>query len=357
MAFNPFNQGVYNSTPPTLTSGQESQEQLDVNGNVKVAVQGNPADNVAEWGGAALTAPSASTPPAATDVGPTVRSIARKVPALETNALLAANATYTGTWHDTAGEGTICVGASAYVSSGSSVSNGFQIQQTDDTTATPVTVAQGTAANAATTVISAPISQRYWRILFHNGGVALTGTFEIFTSSMNESLIQTILGQVPGPNAGTFILPIGSISANALGDGAAAYYGLSMFGTTALTGALGMSATSASSASTVMNRTPNVFKTIAAVSVTSGTPVAIWTPASGKKFRLMGYALSLSVVGSVILDDSATEIIRTPLMAGGIGQSSPPMGNGILSAAANNALKADVSASGTVSGFVFGTEE
>ncbi len=104
-------------------------------------------------------------------------------------------------------------------------------------------------------------------------------------------------------------------------------------------------------------RTPNVFKTIAAQAVTAETPVDLWTPASGKKFRLMGYALSLSVAGSVILKDDTTEIIRTPLMDAGIGVTGPNLGNGILSAVADNKLKADVTATGTISGFVFGCEE
>lgn len=107
----------------------------------------------------------------------------------------------------------------------------------------------------------------------------------------------------------------------------------------------------------IAERSPDTFKSIASTSVTAGSPVAGWTPASGKKFRLMGYALSLSVAGSVVLQDATTEKIRTPLMPAGIGQPSPAMGNGILSAAANNSLNLDVTATGTVSGFLFGTEE
>ena len=107
----------------------------------------------------------------------------------------------------------------------------------------------------------------------------------------------------------------------------------------------------------VMARTPGTFKSIASTSVTAGSPVAGWTPASGKKFRLMGYALSLSVAGSVVLQDATTEKIRTPLMPAGIGQPSPAMGNGILSATAGNSLNLDVTATGTVSGFIYGTEE
>jgi hypothetical protein len=104
-------------------------------------------------------------------------------------------------------------------------------------------------------------------------------------------------------------------------------------------------------------RTPTVFKIIQNVAVVAGTPQAVWTPAAGKKFRLMGFALSLSVAGRVLLKDQGTEIARTPDMAAAIGLASPPMGNGILSTVANQVLQVDVSAGGNVNGFVFGTEE
>ena len=110
-------------------------------------------------------------------------------------------------------------------------------------------------------------------------------------------------------------------------------------------------------------RTPAIFKTVAAVAVTAGTPVSIWTPASGKSFRFMGGCVSLSVAGSIIFKDgatagSATEIWRTPTLVAGSPYNIPEnIGNGILSAAANNQLWIDVTASGTVNGGVFGTEE
>ena len=97
-------------------------------------------------------------------------------------------------------------------------------------------------------------------------------------------------------------------------------------------------------------------KTLAAVSVTAGTPVAAWAPATGKRFHLLGYALSLSVAGAVILKDGSTEFLRTPLMAAGVGQSSPPLGAGYESSTANNVLNIDVTASGTVTGFLVGEE-
>ena len=37
---------------------------------------------------------------------------------------------------------------------------------------------------------------------------------------------------------------------------------------------------------------PDTFKIIDAVAITAGTPATVWTPASGKKVRLLGWALS-----------------------------------------------------------------
>jgi hypothetical protein len=104
-----------------------------------------------------------------------------------------------------------------------------------------------------------------------------------------------------------------------------------------------------------------VVKTIKATSITAGTAVSIWTPDAGLsnfRFVLMGYALSLSVAGAIIFEDATgatNEFMRTPLMAAGVGQSSP---NGLcyMSSTIGNALFLDVTNSGTVSGYIFGVE-
>lgn len=100
---------------------------------------------------------------------------------------------------------------------------------------------------------------------------------------------------------------------------------------------------------------------IPVTAITAGVPVTLWTPGAGKKFRILGWALSLTVAGSVILLDNAAGAFvpggRTPAMGAGIGLVSQVMGNGFLSAVANNVLKADVSATGSIQGFVYGTEE
>lgn len=109
-------------------------------------------------------------------------------------------------------------------------------------------------------------------------------------------------------------------------------------------------------------RTPGKFIPIKNVAVTAGTAQAIWTPGSGKKFHLMGFAVSLSVAGYIIFEDgnagATAEFLRTPGMAAGVGLVNPAnLGNGYASTAANNALYMDVSASGNINGFCFGTEE
>lgn len=103
-------------------------------------------------------------------------------------------------------------------------------------------------------------------------------------------------------------------------------------------------------------RTPTVFKPLDAVAINPAA--SVWTPAAGKKFRLMGYHLSSSVAGNILLKDGAsgTVIAVIPSEAGGSGVHVH-LGNGKLSAVANNVLEALGPATSTVSGIVYGTEE
>jgi hypothetical protein len=105
-------------------------------------------------------------------------------------------------------------------------------------------------------------------------------------------------------------------------------------------------------------RTPAVFKPLSAVVITAET--TIWTPTAGKKFRLMGYAITQGVAtGAITLKDNTagTTILVIPPNTIGVHQLSPAMGNGILSAAANNVLTATGVVTETITGYVFGTEE
>jgi hypothetical protein len=104
-------------------------------------------------------------------------------------------------------------------------------------------------------------------------------------------------------------------------------------------------------------RTPKVFTTLSAVAI--GSEATIWTPASGKKFRLMGFVLASGTVGGgVTLKDNTAGI--TIFIVPTLTVSSPVhavLGNGILSAAANNVLTATGIATETLTGTVWGTEE
>ena len=105
-------------------------------------------------------------------------------------------------------------------------------------------------------------------------------------------------------------------------------------------------------------RSPNIFKTFSALSVAAET--AIWTPAAGKKFRLMGYQLSTgTVAGNVILKDGTglATILNIPFATATDSQTAPPIGNGILSGAINRVLTATGVVTQTLSGYVFGCEE
>lgn len=105
--------------------------------------------------------------------------------------------------------------------------------------------------------------------------------------------------------------------------------------------------------------TATVAKTRANASITAASPATIWTPTTGKKFRLRGLSLSMSVAGQIIVKDATTEVARSPqLAANGVWTlGAGDLGDGILSAAANNVLAIDVSATASVGGMVWGTEE
>jgi hypothetical protein len=89
-----------------------------------------------------------------------------------------------------------------------------------------------------------------------------------------------------------------------------------------------------------------------------GSIVTVWTPTSGKKFRLMGGSISVSAACSVLFEDNVagTTVFRTPKLAADTPYTFD-LGNGKLSAAANNLLKATASASANIIGTLYGTEE
>lgn len=112
--------------------------------------------------------------------------------------------------------------------------------------------------------------------------------------------------------------------------------------------------------------TPGFFKTGTAAALGN---TALWTPTTGKKFRILGFKVFIpstttTAAGSTITlkDDASTvftlAVIGTTTQV--INYQQTGMGNGYLSAAANNVLNINCSAALTAGGCtvdVWGTEE
>jgi len=114
-------------------------------------------------------------------------------------------------------------------------------------------------------------------------------------------------------------------------------------------------------------RVANIFHSAVATAIGA---TAVWTPAVGKKFRLMGYTISVSgtlaAAGTQVLQllDAAAIIKRhnatVQSVITGDTQIGADLGNGQLSAAANNVLNINLGtamATGSVAVNVWGTEE
>ena len=158
------------------------------------------------------------------------------------------------------------------------------------------------------------------------------------------------------------------------GDGQSMCFIASLDDTSTLLG-VASSLYNAGSGSYDRQRTPTIFKTAQA---TASGNTALWTPAGGKKFRLMRFkvqvtdnsATSGGAVISIGLQDSTTDLALTHdvwLPSAGLtgainGWDSGwiDLGNGKLSAAANNVLNINLSAAlsaGNVRVTCCGTEE
>lgn len=120
---------------------------------------------------------------------------------------------------------------------------------------------------------------------------------------------------------------------------------------------------------------PSVVVKSTTATASGGT--AVWTPAAGKKFRLMGYQIQLTAnaavaAGAVVhidLFDGATFLTRHSFFVPTTAVTTTPgayttpwidLGNGFLSSAANNGLSITLSAaltSGEASIVASGSEE
>lgn len=101
------------------------------------------------------------------------------------------------------------------------------------------------------------------------------------------------------------------------------------------------------------------FKDMSAVNI--ATIATVWTPASGKRIRLLRIVLSVTVAASVLFEDNAAGaanfLFRTPALIVGTPYMFDFGDNGRLLAAANNVLKATASVASVITGTLMGVEE
>ena len=111
-------------------------------------------------------------------------------------------------------------------------------------------------------------------------------------------------------------------------------------------------------------RTPTVFRPFAAAVASVGTPVVAWTPATGQRFRLMGWSYTAGGTGAAVFKEASVAVSvgslwTNPAGAANVVVNSPPgLVNGILAASRNNPLVIDSTVAGiTYTGTIFGAEE
>lgn len=102
---------------------------------------------------------------------------------------------------------------------------------------------------------------------------------------------------------------------------------------------------------------PNVYKSIDALAINS--EATLWTPASGKKFRLMGGLVTCTgAAGNVTLKDgnNGSTVLMIPNTL--VGTPIPlSLGDGVLSSTANNNLRAVGTTLQVLNGTIWGREE
>lgn len=190
---------------------------------------------------------------------------------------------------------------------------------------------------------------------------AQSGTWTVGSNSATGSAVPANAFYVAGINASGNLTGLATI--DRLGDGST--------GTAVLSG----SPMLFNGTNYDRSRGANVFKTATA---TASGDTALWTPTTGKKFRLSGYMIQITADAAlaagadldIVLRDSTTATaaafsVFVPTVAGTTfgntaGSGWVTFGNGMLSAAANNVLNINLSAaltSGKVRVVAMGTEE
>lgn len=236
------------------------------------------------------------------------------------------------------------------------------------------------SSNAASlAMLHGPVYGRYMRLTTTNAGVYVTTflTLARVMQGMGVAASQSGVWTV-GSNSAT-----GSATpANAFLGGMAAGTGnLSAFNTGSA--AVDFASNTVLAVATYLfngatfdrQRTPSIFKTATA---TASGDTALWTPTSGKKFRLLKYSIWITADAAtaggadidIVLRDATTATAQAfsvfvpaaaaTLLGPGAGTEWIDLGNGQLSAVANNVLNINLSAAltaGKVRVVCCGTEE
>lgn len=297
---------------------------------------------------------------------------------IESTTLLAANATFTGAWHDSIADGTCYVTATEF-SAQVGAANGLVIQECDDISGASIPVANLTRNATFSTTTAATLNRcysvikcRYWRIVYTNGATLQT-TFELTSTAMNipwqmeESGYGSVRGQekqipfiTPTTTVNEPFTQSAAVIVNQTGTG----FPLASQTLVAISGV-----------SMQMLRTPSFFKQVSTAATGS---TALWTPTAGKKFRLMRYRICVTQLAKAaaaadlvinLLDAAAafgqSTVVTIQTTAGTVGglimdSGWIDLGNGFLSAAANNVLNLSLSfalTGGLVNITAVGTEE
>lgn len=345
--------GVYQNSTPTLASGQRGDLQLDGQGRLIVTTAPLAAgtDSVNVQGSfnelTSLTAAVLN---------------ADLLPSTDVAAYRSFSLQVTGTW-----SGVITLQASD--DSSTWVNFGAAVKDSGQSFLTTGTI-------TANGVFSGPLLHRYFRarMTTYTSGTA-TGLAEFYTSPSTAPLqmvaANATIGAAVPTNAFYMGVVDGSGTLRGLGN---ASQGDIASGSTLL-GIVPYLLDTSQTNIYQRRRNVSVFRTVTA---TSAAGTNIWVPSSGKKFRLMRYSIQatndVAISGGgdvdVILKDSATSMAAsfsfyapsTAATTVGSGAASGwiDLGNGIVSAAADNPLVVGLSAtltSGKVRVIACGTEE
>jgi hypothetical protein len=302
-----------------------------------------------------------------------------------TNVLLPASGTFTGQAESTTGFSTIVV---AVNSDTTAAAGGLQIQQSNDGVTFDTINDHFNYLNPPTVnYVAVAVTAPFFRIVFING-VVLQSVFKLQTFKMVISPFTMGRDSSGGSQPISISTVISGAPILPLQNGAS---GSDAFANNIFTGFWGPTSNFGGMVFLVFQnwfngttwdraRTPSIFKTVSVAATVVGNS-AVWTPAAGKKFRLMrfqvtgqGLAATATGVVTVSFQDAAVAISQgtydndVPAVAGvvtGVNDISKgwvDLGNGILSSTANNVLNFNISAAGagTVGTYrinVCGTEE